>query len=346
MTTKTNKGKQSLPYLLSTTKTLVRCKRYYYNYIDYKFSSKRNRDCYTERNVRVNLTRQWHNIIIPNAILCRQYGHPATFADAIAALNYAMTHGKTQRSLEAWKRVCTEEANLPESERVVTKYRRSYSYYVDGLAATKEGLLYHLPKAKTFDIKRYTSEVVIKYIWKTVNDFWYCPWSDLNRLVDIYKHYYDDFFARREARYDRIDEIEKKLKNMWFESDERKALQSERDRLEKEDDDDIADDFPETTRAICAKFHVGMASAQRFRVWLKQMNSETDYKYLDDPRKIPWSSKKIKQRKTVDLVDTDIINIDTTESDIDKSIEHAAQLVANSGDRPVGRLDDSAELPF
>lgn len=130
-------GKVALPFLLSTTKSLLKSKRFYYNGFDYRFVCKRNRDCYTERNVRINMTRQFHNIIIPNAILCRESGFKPTFQDALDALNHAMVNGKTPRSLAMWRQICRDEAALPKEQQVVYKYRRGFYYYVLGQAATK-----------------------------------------------------------------------------------------------------------------------------------------------------------------------------------------------------------------
>lgn len=341
-----SKGKQALPYLLSTTKTLARCKHYYYRGIDFKFNSKRNRDCFSERNVRINMTRMWHNVILPNAILCREYKHPTTFKEAIDALNYAMTHGKTERSLAMWKQICTAESKLPNTEQVVFKYAKGYYYYVEGKGATKDGLLYELPKKKRHTIKTYRDQVVYRFIWHKCK-IWECPWDDLNMLIEKYKHYKDEWFARCEARTNEIDDCEVMVKrNSWLgPSDMVDKFKMRLAELEKEDEDDVEPVFPKTVRAICDEFHVSMTSAQRMRCWIKQMNKETDFKYSDDPRNLTWDSvNRNSDDDEQDMLDTE--TEDSEEINIESSIDHDIESVVNSGERPVGNWDDGAELPF
>lgn len=334
------KGKQTLPYLLSTTKTLIRCKQYYYVGWDFHFSCKRNRDCYTERNVRINVTRMWHNIVLPNSILSRMYGHPATFSDAIEALNYAMSHGKTGRSLEAWNAVCDSERKIAgQPESIVYKFRRSFYFYALGMAVNREGLVYNLPKSKVMDLNTYLKlPSVRRYIWHRIEE-WYCPWRDLNMLVDAFKHHQDKYCERIKTLNDTIETLENKLR--WSIEIDKSDLIARRDEAQKILDDLEEPAFPMTQRAIVDAYHVSMTSAARFLHWYKQMMKQTDYMpWSTPPSKVYWPGakpKKVKQLET-EVDDTPIDDVD-----IDKAI----QAVVNSGDRPVGRVDDdTSDLPF
>lgn len=179
-----SKGKKELPYLLSTTKTLARAQRYYYRYFDFHFNCRKNREYYSVENARVNMTKQWHNVIIPNAILSRESGKPATWADAIGALAYSMTSGKLTSAVLAWDSLLKEEAALPKEQRVWRKYYKSFLYYGLGQAINKDGFVYQLPKAKMI-----TSMAYFNRNWKLMSrknpiDCWECPWNALNRMVN------------------------------------------------------------------------------------------------------------------------------------------------------------------
>lgn len=351
------KGKQTLPYLLSTTKTLIRCRHYYYSGMDFKFNCRRNRDCYTERNVRINMTRMWHNVVLPNAILCSMYGKPTTYREALEALDYSMTHGKTRRSLEAWSAICHQENEAYKTDKyncVMFKYQRSFCYYALGQAVSKSGLLYELPKKKRFDIKKYTTEVVKKFIWIKAK-CWYCPWYDLNRLIYAWGHYEDEYNERSSARQKRIDELDDKIK--WekaFMADVKK-YEEEKAMLEKEDEEDECPVFPSTLRAICDEFHVSMTSAQRFKLWMKQYAMENSEGYFG--MKIPLTYAELKDNKTEDETEDDFVDTeadqDTEESDVDDaedgdtSIDKVATSLENSGVRPIGSLEEGdPSLPF
>lgn len=368
MTTTRKKGKQSLPYLLSTTKTLVRCKRYYYTDWDFTYNSKRNRDCFTEKYVRINMTRMWHDIIIPHAIMCRMYGAPTTFAEAIDALNYAMTSGKTGRSLAMWHKVVNEENN-GRGVGVIDKYRRSFLFYVKGQAINRStGLPYSLPKDKVFTVNSYVTAKIGKYVGSVARRWqWKCPWDDLNQLVYNWEHYRDEWDKRSSERIDRMDKLEDIMSsnNDWLYSKARKkeALE-EYERLEKECEDDPRPEFPETVRAISKEFHVSHTSAQRFKVWLKQFH-ETDSKNywarkpgwrrpksyvapVDDDdglldieaikKKIRDENKPVEpEDEPFDIADDEIEAVD------DNAIDKAVRDAENRGDRPVP-LDDDGVL--
>ena len=359
----TKKGKQTLPYLLSTTKSLLKSKRYYYQLYDFRFQCKRNRDCYTERNVRINMTRMWHNIILPNAILCRESGFKPTFKDALDALNHAMTNGKTERSLAMWRQICQAEAALPKDQQVVYKYRRSFYYYVLGMAATKDGLIYNLPKKKVISLKDYVAKLS-KFIYDTLPNkvMWRSPWDGLNELVYKWKHFDDEYNERVEARRKQINALRSKISCIWaWEADanERKAkLESEIEALEKEDYDDEAPEWPSTLRELCSTFHVSMTTAKQFKDWLKQYCKYNQSEYFGDyPKDVSWRFPKSVRDKNQDpKPETDMIDVDEhvdegddDVSDADGGIEHDIQSVVNSGVRPVGRVDDDdeiSELPF
>lgn len=337
------KGKQAIPYLLSTTKTLARCKRYYYTGLDFKYTCRRNRDCYTERNVRINITRQWHNVIVPNAILCRMYGKPATYREALEALNYAMSNGKTKRSLEAWDAVCAQERQKnggPDS--IVYKFRKSFHFYALGQGLTRDGLIYQLPKAKLYDIGKYiTDDSISRFIWTKIK-CWVCPWKDLNMLVDAYKHHLDKYDDRCKELKDHISMLERQLYYTY--GDQRTAVV----KAKKEAEDLLASmeepDFPATQRAIVEQYHVSMTSAARFLHWKKQL-AKTDYDlYIGHPSKIRWA-EPADEADGPDFVDTA-----ETDSVPEDPIDSAIQSVINSGERAIGRWDGSkdepSDLPF
>lgn len=358
-------GKVAIPYLLSTTLSLKQSGRYFYKYFDFHFDCCRNRDCYTERNVRINMTRQWHNIILPNAILCRESGYIPKFQDAIDALNHAMTNGKTERSLAMWRQICQAEARLPKEQQVVYKYRRSFYFYVRGMAATQKGLLYSLPKSKVVTLEDYVKKLR-KFIYQSLSGNWYweCPWNGLNEIVYRWKHYEDEYNARQEARGKRIKELRSKADYIWdWEADakeRRNKVLAEIAAVEKELEDDEAPDWPTTLRELCTQFNISMPTAKMFKDWLKQYEKYNSDRYWDSEknRTISWAlprsakSKGEKQPEQQDFVDLSKVNkdvdVDDTEDSVDTNIDHDIQAAENSGERPVGRIDDDeiSELPF
>lgn len=359
------KGKQDLPYLLSTTKSLAKSKRYYYRGFNFLFNSKRNRDCYTERNVRINMTRMWHNIIIPNAILCRESGFKPKFQDAIDALNHAMNNGKTDRSLAMWRQICKYEASLPKDQQVVYKYRRSFYYYVLGMAATKNGLLYSLPKKKVITLDDYKSKLS-RFICDSLPKswIWECPWDGLNMLVYRWKHYNDEYDQRCADRAKRISELEKSKPYWDFSESDRRTI-AEIDAkiklIEAEYDEDSEPTFPSTLRAICEEFDVSMTTAQQFKLWYKQYNKyDSTLAWGDECRKVRWPlPKAMREESKPDKADSDFIDLDYKGSkgnkdylikdddededmDVpsdDTEIEHDIQSAVNSGKSPQGRWD-------
>lgn len=337
---------------MSTTKTLVRCKRYYYRGLDYKFNCKRNRDCYTERNVRINITRMWHNVVLPNAIISRENGMPATYQEALIALNYAMSNGKTQRSLDMWKHVCTKEAELNGSpESIVYKFKRSFYYYAQGQAVTKDGLVYNLPKAKVFTVDSYTDEPSIRrFIYKQA-DMWRCPWDDLNMLIYMWRHYEDDFNAQCDEINAQMAKVNKDMMCAW--GDRRIALEGTLNALQFKLDNLEEPVFPLVQRDIVEQFHVSRTSAARFRVWLRQLGKYNYDAFLDKTKLYwPYPPKFLKDAEEAeaepekDFIDTTGADDDDTESVPDILIDQVAQSVANSGERPVGKIDEEEDLPW
>ena len=359
---KKSKGKVAIPYLLSTTLSLKKSGRYFYKYFDFHFDCCRNRDCYTERNVRINMTRQWHNIILPNAILCRESGHIPQFQDAIDALNHAMTNGKTPRSLAMWKQICKAEAALPNEQHVVYKDRRSFYFYVRGMAATQKGLLYSLPKSKVITLEAYVKKLC-KFIYKSLSGNWYweCPWNGLNELIYTWKHYEDEYNARQEERGTRIKELQHKRNFIWsFDDDgasKKASYDAEIAKLEKEIEDDDPPDWPSTLRDLSTQFHVSMTTAKMFKSWINQYSKYDSDRYWDSEksRTIAWALPRSakdnveKQPEQQDFVDLSKVNSedDGDEESVDTNIDHDIQAAINSGNRPVGSIDDEeAELPF
>lgn len=352
------KGKQSLPYLLSTTKTLVRCKHYYYTYMDFTFNSKRNRDCFTARNVKINMSRMWHNIIIPHAIMCRMYGHPTTYRECLEALDYAMSHGKTERSLKAWKAVVID-INNEKDHSTMRKYHRSYIYYVKGQGINKSnGHVYELPKDKRYDLRKYLLTIA-KYLDSSVRNWsWKCPWDDLNELVYKWKHYNDEWKAREDERNDKMKRLENIISgsSLFWDKDQKARAQKEHDQLDKEYEADPEPVFPKTVRAIVDEFGGSMTSAQRFKQWLKQLAKE-NWKAYDD-RDISWplpKSIEAPKEESKDFIDTDSVGkADPPETEIDADsiddeIDRAVSAAESRGDRPVSILDEvgeDADMPF
>lgn len=357
-----SKGKQAIPYLLSTTLSLKKSGRYFYKYFDFHFNCKRNRDCYTERNVRINMTRMWHNIIIPNAILCRESGFKPKFQDALDALNHAMTNGKTERSISMWKQICREEATLPKDKKVVYKYMRSFYYYVLGMAVNQKGLLYNLPKKKVITLDDYTKKL-FKFIHSSFGKYWEwkCPWDGLNEMVYRWKHFEDGYNERQAARVKRMDELKSKCDKIWFCDDDAASKKAKIDaeiaKIDKEIDADDPPEWPSTLRELCKKFGVSMTTAKMFKDWMKQFARYDRDIYWDvvKSRKIQWalpkSENKNDDQTDDDFVDTSKINTDDNDDDddeesVDSSIDRDIQAVENSGDRPVGSIDEDVYLPF
>lgn len=351
-----SKGKVTLPYLLSTTKSLLKSKRFYYRGFDFRFNCKRNRDCYSERNVRINMTRMWHNIIIANAILCRESGFKPTFQDALDALNHAMVNGKTERSLDTWRQICRDEAALPKEQQVVYKYRRSFYYYVLGMAATKDGLLYALPKSKVITLTDYSTKLS-RFIFNSLPKkwTWESPWDGLNLLVYKWQHYFDEYDKRCDERQERIDQLEKSKNNWIFDVDSAKKnaeIDAKIKLIEDEEEADEPPQFPRTLRAICDEFDVSMTTAQQFKLWLKQYYKyDKDQAYSDECKKFYWPKpksldkdnhkdiidlKNIESTQCEDTVDDDT---DETEPTPEDTIEHDIQAAVHSGNRPEGRWD-------
>lgn len=356
MTAKTDRkytGKSALPYLLSTTKTLAKCQRYYYNFLDFCFNSKRNRDCYTERNVRINMSRMWHNIIIPNAILCRTYGQVPPYKDCIEALNYAMSKGKTKRSLDMWHHVASLENN-GNGVGAVKKYHRSYLFYVCGKARNNtNGHIYELPNDKRFTIQQYITKKVSRYINQSVRRLWECPWDDLNMLVYEWKHIDDEWKERNNKRTERMGKLEDIIDGYgyWHSESQKAEARAEYAKLEKEEEDDDQPKMPTTARAIVEKYHVSMTSAQRFKKWRSQCCADDWDHYFD--RTVSWPLPK--SMKKTDDTDKDFIDTSKAQPeqpvepveqvDSDDEIERAVNAAENRGDRPVA-IDEDEDLPF
>ena len=370
------RGKQALPYLLSTTKTLMHCKRYYYTERDYQFNSKRNRDCYSERNVRINMTRMWHNIIIPNAILCRESGVKPPFEDLLAALNYAMINGKTQRSLAMWRQICQTEANLPKEQTVAYKYLRSYYFYVLGRAVSKDGLWYNLPKKKVIDLDTYTYNTIRRFLssTRTKKIDWYSPWTSLNKLIYKWVHYTDEYDAAMEQLEAKRDKLvnDDPFESMFWGPKQRAEHKQKIDAEIAEVDKEIKSlgdrpEFPSTMRAVCAEFGVSMTTAKQFLDWKRQFQQYNweSYNYCIEHQYVPFAYRHTGQvaDDKAGMVDTsaaskpdyrirdddedDQDDIAEDNDETDDVIERSVQSVVNSGARPEGRIDDDeAELPL
>ena len=263
-----------------------------------------------------------------------------------------------------WRQICQTEAELPKEQKVVYKYRRSFYYYVLGMAATKDGLLYSLPKKKVITLKDYVAKVR-NFIYDSMpkRPLWRSPWDGLNELVYKWKHFDDEYNERVEARQRQIKELRSKANYIWDWENEakerRKKIEAEIAAIDKENTEDEAPLWPSTLRDLCSTFHVSMTTAKQFKDWLKQYckYDSSDY-YGDDCKDVYWplpKSAMVKQDPKPDIVDVDehVGDVDDGDDDndniddTDAGIEHDIQAVVNSGERPVGRIDDEeAELPF
>lgn len=264
-----------------------------------------------------------------------------------------------------WRQICQDEAKLPKEQQVVYKYRRSFYFYVRGMAATQKGLLYSLPKSKVVTLEDYVKKLH-RFVYQSLSGNWYweCPWNGLNEMVYKWKHYEDEYDARQEEREKRIKELQSKRYGLWdFEASDRPkiaAINAEIATIEKEIDDDESPDWPTTLRELCAQFNISMTTAKMFKDWLKQYEKYDSDRFWDAEKSktIVWElprsakSKGEKPPEQQDFVDLSKVNKDAdvgdTEDSVDTNIDHDIQAAENSGERPIGRIDDDeiSELPF
>lgn len=328
------KGKRSLPYLLSTTKSLTRCDQYYYTSYDFKFKSKKNREYESEKHCLTNLTRMWHNVIIPNAIICLRYGKPATLKDAFTALNYAMTTGKAGTAIDAYKAVIATENAKPEEDRIWTTLKRSFYFYGLGEASNNDGLLYALPKSKRVDLDTYIKRIA-KYK-RSLGRLWVCSCSELNKLIYAWVHWEDAWREREDYRTEKEDRI--KVNAMFFNrEDQIQQIAAERDA-------DKCPQFPSTYEDIRKQFGSSYATISKFKKWLKQFHmTDSDALWSHQPQWAALYDKKT--RKSIEAKAVEYL--DSNEYDDDGNLIYKiADSVQNSGQRPVGRVDDSDYFSF
>lgn len=181
--------KKKIPYLLSTTATLSHIKQYYFTEFDTSFNSNRNRDYYSVYNAKVNITRIWHDVIIPNAIIIHENCPRLmpTISDAMAALKYAMKANKTERALKANVELFSDKEM---TEPLMETLKRNWIYYACGSKiaqdpSTGKEFVYPLPKSKQTNLLAYMGKI-IKY---TKSHTWKSPWVGLNKMIQIA---YDD----------------------------------------------------------------------------------------------------------------------------------------------------------
>lgn len=351
-------GRKALPYLLSTTKTLARCELYYYDSYDFHFSCRKNREYESDKHCRTNITRVWHNIIIPNAIIARDSGHPSTVNDALEALDYAMRNGKAQCAIDAYRRVLEEEKAKPEEERIWYSLNLSYYYYGLGMAATKDKTLIYLPKSKRCPLDLYISR--IRKYKRSLDKKWVCPWTDLNRIIYACKHWDDE----SKAKFDELNAKVNKLchdyitflrADTMIEADEVDTLRdifgkkpSDEKRSEilqaiAERDNCEAPPFPRTYDEFTKQFKVATTTVRRYKMFLKQLykwNEPSYWKltahnstktYLTQYDKTEMKHKPTLAEKVAEDVET---SLDTEQDFV--SIEFDIQAAQNSGQRPEG----------
>jgi hypothetical protein len=234
---------------------------------------------------------------------------------------------------------------------------------VRGMAATQKGLLYSLPKSKVITLENYVKKLC-KFIYKSLYGdwFWECPWDGLNELVYKWNHYEDEYNARQKARGERINELQRKRNFIRSFDDDGASKKANYDaeiaKLEKEIEDDDPPDWPSTLRELSAQFNVSMTTAKMFKDWIKQYEHYNSDRFWDSEksRTIGWALPRSekgngeKQPEQQDFVDLSKVNTDEDgdEESVDTNIDHDIQAAENSGERPVGRIDDDeiSELPF
>ena len=352
-------GRKALPYLLSTTKTLARCELYYYDSYDFKFSCRKNREYESDKHCRTNITRVWHNIVIPNAIIARDSGHPSTIKDALEALNYAMRNGKSQCAIDAYKRVIEEEKTKPEEERIWFGLNRSFYYYGLGMAATKDKTLIYLPKSKRCPLDLYISR--IRKYKRSLDKMWRCPWTDLNRIINACKHWDDETNAKFDELNAKVNELCRDYvihyggRSTIIEADDvdtfgdifgQKPSDAERAEILQaiaERDACEAPEFPRTYDEFVKQFNVATTTVRRYKLFLEQLykNNESAYwkltahnstkSYLTQYDKTETKHKPTLAEKVAEEVET---SLDTEQDFV--SIDVDIQAAQNSGKRPEG----------
>jgi hypothetical protein len=352
-------GRKALPYLLSTTKTLARCELYYYDSYDFHFNCRKNREYESDKHCRTNITRVWHNIIIPNAIIARDSGHPSTINDALTALDYAMRNGKSQCAIDAYKRVLEEESAKPEEERIWYSLNQSFYYYGLGMAAVKDKTLIYLPKSKRCTLKAYIDR--IRKFKRSLDKMWVCPWTDLNRIIYACKHWEDDYRAKFDALNAKVNELCREYvvyrsgSPTIIEADDVDTFrgifgQKPSDAEHTEILQAIADrdaceapPFPRTYDEFVKQFGVSTVTVRRYKMFLKQLyqrNSDAYWEltahnstdvYLWQYEKTQSKSKPTLAEKVAEDVET---SLDTEQDFV--SIDFDIQAAQNSGNRPEG----------
>lgn len=354
-------GRKALPYLLSTTKTLARCELYYYDSYDFHFNCRKNREYESDKHCRTNITRVWHNIIIPNAIIARDSGHPSTVNDALEALDYAMRNAKAQCAIDAYRRVLEEESAKPEEERIWYSLNRSYYYYGLGMAATKDKTLIYLPKSKRCPLDLYISR--IRKFKRSLGKQWTCPWTDLNRIIYACKHWEDESKAKFDELNAKVNDLSREYIIMKHEGSDviveaddvdtfrhflgDKISDSERSKILQaiaERDACEAPPFPRTYDEFVKQFGVSTVTVRRYKMFLKQLyqrNSDAYWKltghfstkssYLTQYEKTEPKSKPTLAEKVAEDVES---SLDTEQDFV--SIDFDIQAAQNSGNRPEG----------
>ena len=328
MTERKSKGKQAIPYLLSTTKSLARCDQYYYTGYDFKFNSKKNREYESDKHCRTNITRMWHNVIIPNAIICLKYGNPSTLKDAFTALNYAMTAGKALTAIDAYKAVIEAEKAKPEEDRIWSTLKRSFYFYALGQATNKEGLLFPLPKSKRVDIDTYIER--IKKYKRSISHHWACKCAELNKLIYAWCHW-EDAWKERETYRDNKEEYITYHTAYCYRDEKLRQLEEERDN-------DPCPEFPSTYKELNKTFGSSYATVSKFKKWLKQFY-QADSKAFWNKTPTWWAFFTAKQLKTIEDKATEYL--DPNDHDEDGNLIYkTAESIQNTGVRPSGRVED------
>ena len=96
----------------------------YYDGPEFKFLSNRHPSP-ADKFIRRLATEYMMNVIIPNALLARDYGFSVGGETAMAALDYCMRTGKKRESVAHW------EAYLAREDQ--SEQTRLFSFYVDGV---------------------------------------------------------------------------------------------------------------------------------------------------------------------------------------------------------------------
>lgn len=169
------------PYLLSTAATLR--KFGILDYDGYDFSMRRDRHrSYRAPIIKKLILEFLYETIVPNAIIAKQSGRYIEWKDAMTALEYAMTKGKSKESVDAFN----DFYKAHKADWFFTHVKRPVKFYAfDTPFNTKTGefSVNRLPEARRWTIDRYVME---RMDYRKLERFAYTATPALNVLINAY----------------------------------------------------------------------------------------------------------------------------------------------------------------